>query len=82
MNNQQPTELLSPKAGILNQAIRRPHSASLRPSAEGRIVNTLIKLKGSGHAESTLKHVSWHLLCLARFCDIDDTEAVKNLSQT
>ena len=60
------------------QAIRRPHGTSLRPSVEGRIVNTLIRLKGSGLAESTLKHVSWHLSHLARFCDINDVEAVKN----
>ena len=34
------------------QAIRRPHGTSLRPSVEGRIVNTLIRLKGSGLARA------------------------------
>jgi len=56
---------------VLVQAIRRPHSTSLRPSVEGKIITTLFRLKGSGLAESTLKHVSWHLSFLAGHCDLD-----------
>ncbi len=70
-------ELLRLKAGILNQssqptpsianaelelvARRRPHSTSLRRAVEGKIANTLIKLRGSGLAESTLKYTLWLL---------------------
>ena len=40
------------KAGILNQARRRPHKIIQRPLLGGKIITTLIKLKGSGLAES------------------------------
>jgi|GEM_PF-5821241 len=40
----------------------------LRPIAESKIVNTLIKLKGSGLAESTLKRVSYELTRLSKHC--------------
>ena len=68
--------LPTPQAGILNQAIRRPHRTSLRPSVEGKIITTLFRLKGSGLAESTLKHISWHLSFLARYCDLDSPAEV------
>ena len=67
-------EILSLKSGILNHsrrtaprildnslARRRPHSTSLRRAVEGKIANTLIKLRGSGLAESTLKYTLWLL---------------------
>jgi integrase len=50
----------------------------LRPVAESKIVNTLIKLKGSGLAESTLRRVSYELSRMAKHCDLDNTDAVKN----
>ncbi|MCJ7422692.1 hypothetical protein MUP01_00265 [Candidatus Bathyarchaeota archaeon] len=39
-------------------------------------MTTLFRLKGSGLAESTLKHVSWHLSFLARYCDLDNPTEV------
>jgi len=45
------------ETGILNQAIRRPHSTSLRPFVEGKIITMLTKLKGSGLADSTLERI-------------------------
>jgi len=66
----------APQAGILDQARRRPHSAVQRPYVEGRIINTLIRLKNNGKAESTLKHVSYRLTYLARHCDLNNAEEV------
>jgi len=40
------------QAGVLNQAIRRPHGTSLRLSIEGKITSLLIRLKGSGLARA------------------------------
>jgi len=50
----------------------------LRPVAESKIVNTLIKLKSSGLAESTLRPVSYELSRMAKHCDLDNTDDVKN----
>jgi hypothetical protein len=50
----------------------------LRPVAESKIVNTLIKLEGSGLAESTLRRVSHELSRMAKHCDLDNTDDVKN----
>jgi hypothetical protein len=50
----------------------------LRPIVESKIVNTLIKLKGAGLAESTLRRVSYELSRLAKHCDLDNTDDVKN----
>ena len=50
----------------------------LRPIAESKIVNTLIKLKGSGLAESTLRRVSYELSRLAKHCNLDNSEDVNN----
>jgi integrase len=50
----------------------------LRPIAESKIVNTLIKLKGSGLAESTLRRVSYELSRMAKRCDLDNVDDVKN----
>jgi hypothetical protein len=50
----------------------------LRPTAQEKIVNTLIKLKSSGLAESTLRRVSYELYRLAKHCDLDNTDCVKN----
>ncbi len=50
--------LPTPQAGILDQARLRPHDASLGSSFEGKITSTLIRLKVSGLARSTLEHIS------------------------
>ena len=50
----------------------------LRPVAESKIVNTLIKLKSSGLAESTLRPVSYELSRMAKHCDLDNPDDVKN----
>jgi integrase len=50
----------------------------LRPAAQEKIVNTLIKLKGSGLAESTLRRVSYELSRMAKQCDLDNTDDVKS----
>ena len=63
------SNLLSPKTGILNQTRLRPHNTSLQPSAiEGKIINTLIRLKNSGLAEGSLRTISYNLKLLARNC--------------
>jgi len=41
-------------------------------------VNVLIKLKASGLAESTLRRISYELSVLARHCDLDSPDDVKN----
>ena len=50
----------------------------LRPATQEKIVNTLIKLKGSGLAESTLRRVSYELSRMAKHCDLDNTDDVKS----
>lgn len=55
-----------------------PIAMGLRPIAESKIVNTLIKLKGSGLAESTLRRVSYELSRLAKHCNLDNSEDVNN----
>ena len=55
--NKKEEKLLCPKACILIQARRRPHSTG-RPVLNGKVNNALIKLKSSGLANSTGKHVS------------------------
>ena len=69
----------APQAGILDQTRRRPLETGLRPysSIEGKIVKTLIKLKRSGLSENTLRTVSNNLKHLAKHCNLDDVESVK-----
>ena len=69
----------APQAGILDQTRRRPLETGLRPcsSIEGKIVKTLIKLKRSGLSEGTLRTVSNNLKHLAKHCNLDDVESVK-----
>ena len=64
----------APQAGILDQARLRPLTTRQRPS-EG-LINTLIKLKSLGKAESTLKAVSYRLSYLSRYCNIDNPDEV------
>ena len=47
-HNKDHTNLLRPKAGILNQARRRPHNTELHHTIENLVINTLLKLKSSG----------------------------------
>ena len=69
----------APQAGILDQTRRRPLETGLRPcsSIEGKIVKTLIKLKRSGLSEGALRTVSNNLKHLAKHCNLDDVESVK-----
>ena len=69
----------APQAGILDQTRRRPLETGLGPysSIEGKIVKTLIKLKRSGLSEGTLRTVSNNLKHLAKHCNLDDVESVK-----
>ena len=50
----------------------------LRPIVHEKILNTLIKLKGSGLAESTLRSVSYELSYLAKCCDLDNSDDVNS----
>lgn len=50
----------------------------LRPIVQEKIFNTLIKLKGSGLAESTLRRVSYELSYLAKRCDLDNSDDVNS----
>jgi len=68
----------APQAGILNHARLRPLHTGLRPSTiEGKIINTLIRLKNSGLTEGSLRTVSYNLKLLARNCNLDDSETVR-----
>jgi hypothetical protein len=58
--NDDSKKLLCPKACILIQARRRPHSTG-RPVLNGKVNNALIKLKSSGLADNTRKNVSGNL---------------------
>jgi len=69
----------APQASVLIQTRLRALSPRLRRS---KIVNTLIKLRGAGLEESTLKAVSFCLAFLAKHVDLDDSEAVKNFIAT
>ena len=79
----------APQAGILDhsrqqgnqdphqlQARLRPLTTSQRPSAQGNIVKTLIKLQSLGKAQSTLAHVNYRLTYLNRYCNLDNPEEV------
>jgi integrase len=67
----------APQACILVQARRRPLSTVQRPRAfEGKIINTLLKLKSLGKAEKTLTFTSDRLKYLSKFVDLDDAQAV------
>ena len=50
----------------------------LRPIVQEEILSTLIKLKGSGLSESTLRRVSYELSYLAKRCDLDNPDDVNS----
>ena len=50
----------------------------LRPIVQEKILNTLIRLKGSGLAESTLRRVSYEPSYLAKRCDLDNSDDVNS----
>ncbi len=60
------------KADVLDQTRLRSHLMVL----ESSVINTLIKLQSSGVSPSTLKHVSYKLRFLAKYVNLNDTEAV------
>jgi len=76
----------APQAGILDQQIcsepeipafdqtrRRPHASETKT----KIINTLLKCKNSGLAESTLKSIASSFRTISKNADINKTEAVK-----
>ena len=63
------------KADVLNQTRLRSLKTGLRTN-EGNIVNTLLKLKNLGKAESTLESTSRRLDYLDRHCNLNDPETV------
>jgi len=67
----------TPQARILDQTGPRPHSTGPGPLVKGNILKTLIKLKNSGKAESTIFSVSYRLSYLARYVSLEDPEEVK-----
>jgi len=60
------------KADVLDQTRLRSHVTGLR-TFEGNIVSVLIKLKGLGKAELTLKSTSGRLAYLSHHCNLDDS---------
>jgi|GEM_PF-6090646 len=70
-------KLLSLRAGILDQTRRRPPTTGQRPNNENLIINTLLKLKGTGLAESTLEKTSYRLTRLGKLCDLANPEETK-----
>ena len=63
------------KADVLNQTRLRSHLTGPRTN-EGSIVNTLLKLKNLGRAESTLESTSRCLDYLDRHCNLNEPENV------
>jgi hypothetical protein len=66
-----------PQAGILIQARRRPPDTGLRTNNENLIINTLLKLKSAGTAESAIKRISYNLTYLAKLTDLTNPEQIK-----
>lgn len=62
---------------ILDQARLRPQHSGLRPNRENLVINTLLKLKGSGLSQSTLEGTSYKLGYLGKHCDLRNPEEVK-----
>jgi hypothetical protein len=67
----------APQACILVHARRRPRPTGRRP-LNGKVINTLIKLKSSGLADSTVKHVSNNLRFLADYYNLDNPKRAAN----
>jgi hypothetical protein len=68
----------APKASALIHTRLRALSTGLRPkNNEELILNTLIKLKGSGLSKGTLRNISYTLKSLNRAVDITKPEQVK-----
>jgi hypothetical protein len=68
----------APKASALIQTRLRAPSTGLRPkNNEELVLNTLIKLKGSGLSKGTLQNISYTLKRLNRAVDITKPEQAK-----
>jgi hypothetical protein len=68
----------APQADVLILTRLRAHSTSLlRPETDGRILNTLIKLRSSGLEEQTVKIIGYYLKHIAFNVDLDNPEIVK-----
>jgi len=64
------------KADVLDQTRLRSHAAGPRTSVESNVINTLLKLKNLGKAESTLLSTSQRLSYLGKHCDLGNPEDV------
>jgi len=70
----------APQASVLSKLDHGPkfqYHGSSESSIKERIVNTLISLRRRGLAKSTLEHISFMLRYLAKHCDLDSPESVK-----
>jgi integrase len=63
------------QASVLIRARRRAQTTGLRRKNE--IINTLLKLKGSGLEEGTLRNISYCLTKLDRLADLNEPESTK-----
>lgn len=87
MKNRQAQELLSIKAGILDQNIQNcnrdtQETESSRPQPhatiyESQIINTLLKMKANGLSDLTIKDISAKLNRLSKIADLNKPEEVK-----
>ena len=72
----------APQASVLSKLDHGPklqyHVPSSDSSTKERILNTLISLKRKGLARSTLEHISFILKYLAKHCDMNNPESVKD----
>ena len=72
----------APQASVLSKLDHGPklqyHVPSYDSSTKERILNTLISLKRKGLARSTLEHISFILKYLAKHCDLNNPESVKD----
>jgi hypothetical protein len=69
--------LPTPQAGILDQARLRPLQTVQRHNhCEGKINNTLLKLKSLRKADKTVEFTSDRLRYLSKFVDLDDSHVV------
>jgi len=63
-------------AKVLDQTRLRSLTTGLRSNAKGNIINTLLKLKNLGKAESTIQSTSKNLDYLDRHCNINEPNDV------
>jgi integrase len=64
-----------PKSDVTKEAYKSSNHVQ-RSIFEGKVLNTLFKLRSLGKTESTLRFVSDRLKYLSRFVDLDDPESV------